>query len=80
MIQALIVAALILASAAYAAWSLLSPRLRLRLLDVAARGPRAARLTAALRRRAQAKLGGGCGSCPANEQAAHTLPRGAKRQ
>ena len=66
MIQWLVVAILVLASALYALWSLMPPRARLRLLDaIAGQSPRVA-WAARLRRTALAELAGGCGSCAAN--------------
>jgi hypothetical protein len=81
MIQWLIVVALVLASAMYALWALLSPRARLRLLDAVAGKSSQASWVLALRRRALGELAGGCGSCAANGEdgpAAPAAPR--KRQ
>ena len=70
MLQWLLVFPMVLASALYAIWALLSPARRLSLLDATAGSLGAHTLLktphASLRRRAIAQLAGGCGSCAAN--------------
>ncbi len=78
MIQWMIVAALVLASALYALWTLLPPRARLRLLDAVAGKSTQLGWVVALRRRAMAELAGGCGSCAANSDVVH--PPGAAQR
>lgn len=78
-LQWLLVGLLVGASAIYVLWTLPTPRLRLRLLDLCDRVVGRNAATAALRRRALGRLAGGCSSCEANpaadQPAARRKPR-----
>ncbi len=68
MLENLVVALVVAACAVFSAWRLLSPRLRLRVLDVASTvlGRAGNPWIPRLRARTLAKLGGGCGTCAHN--------------
>jgi uncharacterized membrane protein YccC len=57
----------------FSVWRLLSPRLRLRLLDfmTPVLEKLSARMLARLRSRTSAQLAGGCGACSQNKTAVH---------
>ena len=67
LLQELLVGVLVIASALFAAWRLMSVRLRLRVLDALGSLPRPLTTPwlAALRSRALAQLAGGCAGCAA---------------
>jgi hypothetical protein len=72
--QDLLVAIIVVASAVFSAWRLMSPRLRLRTLDLIV--PVATRLGAGstvsrLRSRVTGQLAAGCGACSHNNRAVH---------
>ena len=72
--QNLLVAIIVVSCAVFSAWRLMSPRLRLRTLDLIA--PVATRLGAGdamsrLRARVTGQLAAGCGTCSHNKTAVH---------
>lgn len=71
MMQWIIVAGLVIASAIYAAWSLLPARSRLKLLDAIAGNAAPSSWLSKLRSKTVAELAGGCGSCGSNADAVH---------
>ncbi len=79
MLESLLVGLIVAACAIFSAWRLLSARLRLRVLAIAApvlekiSAPTLARLRA----RTLEQLGGACGTCSSNKTALHrpTAPR-----
>ena len=75
-----LVALLVAACAVFSAWRLLSPRLRLRVLDLASAmiGKAGNPWIPKLRGRTLAKLGGGCGSCAHNSAAPAVHPGGTR--
>jgi hypothetical protein len=73
-VQELLVAIIVVGCASFSAWRLMSPRLRLRTLDLIA--PVATRLGAGstvsrLRSQVSGQLGAGCGTCSHNKTAVH---------
>ena len=75
MLQALIVAALVLIAAVYSAWRLASPRQRLWLIDHLPGSVSDAAVVTRLRRKAVAETVGGCGSCAAASPKGHRRAR-----
>jgi len=76
-LQNVLVGAIVAGCAIFSAWRLLSPRLRLRSLDLLepVLGRVAAGPLARLRARTLARLGGGCGACAQNIRTATHRPR-----
>jgi hypothetical protein len=78
-VQELLVAMIVVGCAGFSAWRLMSPRLRLRMLDLIA--PIATRLGAGtpvsrLRTQVTGQLAAGCSSCSHNKTAVHHSHRG----
>ncbi len=65
-LQLIVVAGCVAASALYATWAILGHAARLRLLDLLEHGLGTNKITARLKSKTLAALSGGCGSCAAN--------------